>query len=37
MSMVCRVFIGRYAHLFVCKAVAVRQSEYWSDAHVERS
>lgn len=28
MSMVYRVFIGRYAHLFVCKAVAVDQGEY---------
>lgn len=33
MSMVYRVFIGRYAHLFVCKRVAVDQREYLVTAH----
>lgn len=33
MSMVYRVFIGRYAHLFVCKAIAINEREYRVTAH----
>lgn len=33
MSMVYRVFIGRYAHLFVCKRIAVDERENRVTAH----
>ncbi len=30
MSMVYRVFIGRYAHLFVCTAMTINQAKYFA-------